>query len=422
MKVIVSPSEVSGEVAAPPSKSMTHRALVLAALSSGKSIIRNPLESDDTEATSRVLTSLGVKVTRGVEWEVEGGHTVAPLGDLYCGESGATLRFAAAGCGLVDGHCRLTGGPSLTGRPLGPLLEAIKALGVKSTSRGGYPPVDVEGNGRIDGGQAVMPGNVSSQFISAILLVSPLADSPVEISVTTPLESKPYVNMTMDAMRLFGVEVKASSDMRRFTTTLNPYRAATVGIEGDWSSAALIIAAGVLAGETRVTGLNRSSSQADRAILDILARMGGELTSSSSLIKTDKSRLTGIEHDLSNCPDLFPVVTALCASSRGESRLTGLSRLSLKESDRLDAMVDGLRRMGASIEANESEAMINGGKLSGAEIDPRRDHRIAMAFTLLALAAEGETTIKDAECVSKSYPSFWEDLEGIGAKIRRVSD
>lgn len=422
MKVILSPSEVSGEVVAPPSKSITHRALVLAALSSGKSVIRNPLESDDTDASARVLASLGAKVTRGVEWEVKGGHIFAPLGDLYCGESGTTLRFATAACGLVDGCCRLIGGPSLTRRPAGPLLEALKALGVKSTSRGGYPPVNIEGKGRIDGGQAVMPGHVSSQFISAILLVSPLAESPVEISVTTPLESKPYVNMTMDAMRLFGVEVKASGDMRRFTTPLKPYRAAAVDVEGDWSSAAFITAAGVLAGETWVTGLNSSSSQADRAILDVITRMGGDLTLSGRFIRTKKSRLTGIEYNLSNCPDLFPVVTALCASSKGESRLTGLSRLSLKESNRLEAMVEGLRRMGASIDANESEAVINGGKLSGAEIDPRRDHRIAMAFTLLALTAEGETTIKDAECVSKSYPLFWRDIDGIGVKMRRVSN
>ncbi len=417
--MIVKPSPVSGAVAAPPSKSMTHRALTLAALAKGRSTIRNPLTADDTEATSRVLAELGVEISRGGEWFVDGGILNAPVKALDCGESGTTLRFMASACALVDGDCRLVGGPSLSSRPVAPLLDALAQIGVKSESRGGLPPVTINGTGRIGGGEAHLPGDVSSQFVSALLTVAPLADSPVKISLTTRLESRPYVAMTVDAMRTFGVEAEHTPDMMTLTAPLTPYRATTVTVEGDWSSASYLLAAGVLAGEARVTGLSHVSSQADKAIINILVEMGAEVKACSDSVTVRSSKLSGITADLSDCPDLFPVVSALCAAAKGTSRLTGLARLRLKESDRVAAMAEGLTRMGAIVEYDADSATIRGGNLRGAEVDPWGDHRIAMSLAVIALRAEGQTNIKDAGCVSKSYPGFWGDLAALGGRLER---
>jgi 3-phosphoshikimate 1-carboxyvinyltransferase len=395
---------------------MTHRALTLAALARGRSIIRNPLTADDTEATARVLGYLGVEVTRGGEWRIDGGELHAPTCDLYCGESGTTLRFISAISALVDGDCRITGGPSLSSRPVGPLLDALTQLGVVSESRGGLPPVTIKGKGHIKGGEARLPGDVSSQFVSALLTVAPLSQSPVKITLTTRLESKPYVVMTLDAMRLFGVEAEHSRGMTRLTAPLKPYRATAVTVEGDWSSAAYPLAAGALAGDATVEGLNPESTQADRAMLPLITEMGAETTIKDEAVTGSSSRLRGIEADLSDCPDLFPIVSALCAAAEGESRLTGLTRLRLKESDRVAAMAEGLTRMGAEVSYDADTATIRGGALHGATVDPWGDHRIAMSLAVLALRA-GETKIMDAGCVSKSYPGFWRDLASIGGSV-----
>ncbi len=419
VRVTLRSSGVDGRVRAPPSKSMTHRALLLGALARGRTTIENPLSSEDTEATSRVLAGLGVSIESGKSWVIEGGELGAPLGDLDCGESGTTLRFIVSACGLARGTCRLTGGSSLLSRPVGPLVDALRDIGVQATSDSGHPPVEVEGEGTIPGGRARVPGHISSQFVSALLLVAPLAESSLDIEVTTPLESKPYVSMTMDAMRDFDADVVASPRMDHFYTSLHPYRAARVEVEGDWSSAAFTIAAGTLGGESVTSGLSPASSQADRAVVDILGEMGAILKVESGGVRSSWSKLSGIDYDLSDCPDLFPIASALCAASGEESKLHGLTRLRLKESDRLEAMAEGLRRMGAEVEVSGGEARIRGGHLSGAEVYPRRDHRIAMALAVASLAAEGETTIADAECVSKSYPGFWADMEELGVRVMR---
>ena len=415
--MIVKSSTVSGCVTASPSKSMTHRVLILAALAKGRSIIRNPLTADDTEATANVLRELNIGVVQSGAWVVDGGDLHKPTEALHCGESGTTLRFMAAACALIDGECRLTGGPSLSSRPIGPLLNALAQLGVGSESRDGLPPLIIRGTGQIRGGNTSLPGNISSQFVSALLTVAPLADAPVEITLMTRLESRPYVAMTVDAMRAFGVDVEHSLDMTRLTASVKQYKAATVTVEGDWSSAAYPLAAGALAGEATVKGLNPMSSQADKAILPLLGEMGAKIYVSGDTVKVTASKIGGIEADLSDCPDLFPIVSALCAAAEGESHLTGLARLRLKESNRVAAMTEGLRHMGAKVNYNEDSVKIKGRPLHGAAVDPWGDHRIAMSLAVLALHAEGYTTIKNAGCVSKSYPGFWGDLVALGGRI-----
>lgn len=419
MNLTIKHSAVSGSITAPSSKSMTHRALVLAALAPGRSRIRNPLKAKDTEATASVLKKLGVNMIRGNDWVVDGGNLQAPAEVLHCGESGTTLRFMSAVCALVDGECQMTGEPSLLSRPLAPLLEALRQVGVLIEAREGPTPFKIMGTGRIRGGEARLPGDISSQFTSALLTVAPLADTRVDITLTTKLESRPYVAMTMDAMRVFGVEAEVSPDMMRLTAPLKPYMATTFIVEGDWSSASYSLAAGAIAGEVTVNGLNPFSSQADKALLPLLVEMGAETSINGDAVKVSASALRGIEADLSDCPDLFPVVCTLCAAAEGRSRLTGLSRLRLKESDRIAAMAEGLTSMGAKIRCDVDSVTITGGPLRGAEIDPWGDHRIAMSLAVLALNAGGETTIRNAGCVSKSYPGFWDDLKSIGGRLNR---
>jgi len=384
-------------------------------MSEGTSTVRRPLICDDTEATLESLVRLGAeaKRTRGAIRIAAGGDP-PPARTLDCRESGTTLRLLTPVCGTIAGPTTLTGGPSLSRRPVGPLVDALRQLRIDVNCAEGYPPVTVGGEGRVPGGSATIRGDVSSQFVSALLIVAPMAERDTEIRVTTPLESRPYVRMTMDAMRLHGVEAQASADMRRFTAPLVGYRPADVEVDGDWSSAAPLLAAGALGGDVAVKGLNPQSSQADTAILGVLGDMGAELHVVGDGVRAVESGLSATSLDLSDCPDLFPVVSGLAAAAKGVSSLSGLRRLRLKESDRLQAMAQGLERMGASLRLEGDRLLIRGGSLKGAEVDPQGDHRIAMAFAALAAAAEGPTVICDAECVSKSYPGFWRDMARLG--------
>ena len=423
MKVEIRRSGVKGTVAAPPSKSYTHRALICSALAQGKSRILNPLYSDDTGATCSVLGELGVGLSTDPElWEVVGGELEKPDSDLFCRESATTLRFMATVCALVDGTSRLTCGPALSRRPVGPLLDGLRQLEVDCRSNGGFPPAVIKGIGRIRGGSAAIRGDISSQFVSAILLVSPLADRPVSLKLTTPLESRPYVSMTMDTQRRFGVEVQASGNMREFQVQRQIYNPTEFAVEGDWSSAAYLLAAGGLAGKVTVLGLKPKSLQADSAIIDILKKMGAQVDLKGTAVSVKSSSLKGLEFDVSDCPDLFPVVSALCAVADGTSVLRGIRRLRYKESDRVMAMVEGLRNMGVKATRRGDGVTIVGTTPRGGLIDPKNDHRIAMAFSVVGLVAEGETVILDADCVSKSYPGFWDAMGKLGVGLRRIGD
>jgi 3-phosphoshikimate 1-carboxyvinyltransferase len=385
--------------------------------------VERPLHADDTEATLRVLQTLGVSVEKlKGSWIIEGGDLNPPMEAIDCGESGTTLRLMTAVCALVNGPSFLKGGPSLSGRPMEPLLDALRQLGVDCESRGGNPPVKVHGKGGVEGGEVSIRGDISSQFVSALLLIAPFAREHLRVKVTTRLESAPYVRMTLDAMRAFGVQAEASEGYKEITVKRKAYTPTTFAVEGDWSSGASILAAGVLVGKVSVENLHPGSRQADAAIAEILGEMGAEPKFHEQGVSVEWSELRGIDWDLSDSPDLFPVVASLCSAAKGESSLRGLKRLRLKESDRIASMVEGLSRMGVKTESSEETMTIHGGAPEGAVIDPHDDHRIAMAFGVLGLAARGETTIENAGCVSKSYPDFWEDLETLGAQIGRRND
>ncbi len=417
MKASISKSETKGQVTAPPSKSYTIRGLVCAALARGESEIINPLGSDDTEACYNVLNELGVRIKQGRDlWRVGGGDLQPPVKDLYCRESAATLRFMTAVSSLVPGWCRLTAAPSLALRPIDPLIRALRQLGVDCSYREEEACVIVNG-GSLKGGVAELPGNISSQYVSAILFISPFAEDGMTIRLTTPLESRPFVLMTLECLKAFGIKVEHSGDLREFETSRQEYKSTDYVIEGDWSSASYLLAMGAISGEMEVENLNPESLQGDKKILDFLKAMGATIITGKNSITVRKSGLKAIKADLTDCIDLLPTMAVLAAAAGGTSEFTGIKRARIKESDRPSAVKEGLERMGIKVAEDNDKITITGSQAKGAAIDSRGDHRIAMAFSLLGLITGG-TVIDSAECVSKTFPEFWDILRSTGGEVK----
>ena len=415
MKVSLSESEVKGRVRVPSSKSMTLRGLMCAALAKGESEIVNPLTADDTEVAIDVLSKVGARIQREDNlWRVTGGYLREPREDLFCGESATTLRFMTAICSLVPGECRLTAGPSLSERPVGPLVEALKKLGVKCSCEDNVAPVTVKG-GKLRGGLTEIRGEISSQFVSAMLFIGPFAEKEIKVRMLSPLESKFYVMMTLRCLRYFGIKV--TRDFDKFIVARQTYTPARYEVEGDWSSASYFLALGALSeGGVDVENLNSASWQGDRIMLDFLRNMGAEVAVTSSSIIVRKSKLNAIQADLTDCIDLLPTMAVLAALAEGTSEFTGVKRARMKESDRVDAVAEGLEKMGIEVKIERDKLIIVGSKPEGAVIDSKNDHRIAMAFAILGSVAGG-TVINGAECVSKTFPQFWDTLKSIGGKL-----
>lgn len=415
MKALIEKSEINGRVNAPPSKSYTIRGLMCAALARGNSRIIHPLSSDDTQAARRVLSQVGIDIHgNGDSWQVGGGYFHEPAEDLFCGDSAAALRFMTAISSLIPGRCRLVPGPSLGRRPVRPLLEALAQLGVDCHAEGAS--VVVYG-GHLKGGVAELAGDVSSQFVSALLFVSPLADEGVHVKLTTLPESKPYLKMTLDCLERFGIKVKASEDLRQFEVPKQEYTPADYRVEGDWSSASYLLALGAVLGQVEVANLNPGSFQGDRIVLNLLKDMGAQVSVSSGSVRVRRSKLKAITADLSDCIDLLPTLAVLAAVAEGKSQLTGIRRARLKESNRVLALREGLEGMGVAVTEEEDGLIIVGSMPRASAIDSHGDHRIAMAFSLLGLRIGG-TTIDGAECVAKTYPEFWETLKNLGGKVK----
>lgn len=447
MKVNIKQSELKGTVRVPASKSLTIRALMCAALSRGNSEIVNPLVSDDTNTASDVLGKIGVSIDKqqGL-WRVTGGSLRIPKEDLYCGESATTLRFMTALCSLLPGKHTLVGGPSLSKRPVKSLVEALRKLGVKGNIEGKTtPPVTIEG-GTLIGGLTELPGNISSQFISALLLIAPFAKREVNIRLTTPMTSKPYVLMTLWCQKQFGVNVRSAWD--RFIVRRQAYKPTRLTIESDWSSASYFLALGTVSGGITVEELSTSSLQGDRVILDFLRSMGAVVRVAGNSITVSKSDgdLRAIQADLSDCIDLLPTMAVLAALAEGTSVFVGIERARIKESNRVAAIKEGLQKLGVAVterrdslsivglktkkppaegqEEEETKEGETGEEKAGEEatrepvlIDSYGDHRIAMAFAVLG-AALGGITIDGAECVAKTFPNFWKVLKSVGGGVQ----
>jgi 3-phosphoshikimate 1-carboxyvinyltransferase len=287
---------------------------------------------------------------------------------------------------------------------------------VNCSSQGETAPVIVEG-GRLKGGVAELAGNISSQFISALLFISPLAEEGVTIRLTTPLESKPFVLMTLECLGKFGIGVAFPEVLNQFEISKQAYRPAKYEVEGDWSSASYFLALGAISGGVEVENLNPESLQGDKMMLNFLRDMGALVEVNKKSVVVKKSRLNALHADLSDCIDLLPTIAVLAAVADGVSELTGIERARIKESNRVAAVKDGLERMGIKVTEERNRLLVTGSEPKGSVIDSQNDHRVAMAFSILGLSCGG-TTINDAECVSKTFPQFWDILKSIGGEVK----
>jgi len=422
VEVVIGESErLKGEVWAPSSKAYTHRMLMAALLSSGTSRTSNPLVSDDTKATLRAVKAFGAEAElRKNCWTISGVDSLrAPKNPVYCGESGATLRFMIPVAALAPGPSIFSFGSSLRKRPIAPLLQSLKHLGAESDLqlKEGGSSVRIHGGG-IRGGKTSIRGDISSQFISGLLFACPRAKLDTEVDVTTPLESRNYVQMTIEVLSKHGIRVSASNDFARLKIPSNQtYEPCDHEVPGDFSSAAFILAAAAItSSRVKVKNLNRHSIQGDKAILDILKEMGSKVRVDDEYVEVEGGQqLNATDVDARDIPDLVPVCAVLACYSNGISKIYNAKRLRYKESDRLASLYLELKKMGAEITMKEDGLIIRGPcTIHGATIDPHNDHRIAMACAVAALNARGETKIQNSECVSKSYPRFFDDLRSLG--------
>lgn len=416
MDLVVMPSSVEGLLRAPPSKSYTHRALFASLLAGGESRLVDPLVSNDTEATIEAIRLFGAHVTRGRGHFVIASRSLVAPGVINCRGSGTTIRIAAAIASLLDDPVTLYGNRSLNRRPMGPLVEALRRLGASVTcGHGCTPPVTVKGYGlRPKTGSVFVDASISSQFVTALLMIAPLIG--LEVHTRGPVRSRPYIDVTARVLEAFGVTVNARG-YRSFRVR-GSYRPTTYTVPGDYSSASFMLAAGAIAGRVTVRNLDPSDPQADKAILDILRRMGAKVrVGVERVVVEGGGLLDAVEADLSDSPDLAPILAVVAAYAKGVSVLTGLGHLVYKESDRIRSIVGNLRRIGVHASVVDKETiMIKGGEhVEGGTVDPEGDHRIAMAFAIAGLRAKRGVRVAGIECVKDSYPSFIEDLSRIGA-------
>ncbi|WP_276252742.1 3-phosphoshikimate 1-carboxyvinyltransferase [Halomontanus rarus] len=424
MDVTISPSRVSGGAQAPPSKSYTHRAILAAGYADG-ALVYDALWSADTRATAGAVTAFGGDVSRDVDdghlaVDGFGGRPEVPADVIDCDNSGTTMRLVTATSALADGTTVLTGDASLRSRPQGPLLEAIRDLGgeAKSTRGNGRAPLVV--TGPVSGGPVSIPGDVSSQYISALLMAGAVTEEGIDIELETQLKSAPYVDVTIEVLADFGVEAEhtdegfAVAGGQSYDPADGEYH-----VPGDFSSISYLLAAGAVAGDdtVRVNGAY-PSAQGDSAIVEILERMGAEIDwhREDGVIEISRSDLEGIEVSVEDTPDLLPTIATLGAVADGDTRITNAEHVRFKETDRVSAMADELGEMGVETTEERDSLTIHGddSSLAGAAVDGRGDHRIVMSLAIAALVADGETTIAGGEHVDVSFPGFFEMLGGMG--------
>jgi len=410
MKLIVERTEkLSGAVTAPPSKSHTHRALIIASLAGGTSTIRNALPSDDCNATIVACRKFGAELEIGEALTVKGvgGKPQTPQTEIDVKSSGTTIRFLAAVSALCDGTTKLTGDGSIRARPFGPLLRSIKELGAEraeSILGNGCPPLAI--TGKLKGGRTVVEG-YSSQFVSALLVACPLAGTGSELLVRN-LRSRPYVRMTLEHLERAGAKVRHEELKRFFIEGDQAYKPLQYTVPGDHSSAAFLRAAAYIAdSEIQITGLDENDSQGDRALTGMMRELA-----------TGNMR----ELDLRDTPDLLPVAAVLGCHADGTTVLKNAPHARHKESDRISALCAELKKMGASVVERPDGLVVASSALKGAMLDGHGDHRIVMALAVAALDADGRSVIDHADTLSKSYPRFVEDLVRLGANIRVVEE
>ena len=418
MKCRVDKSILTGTISCPPNKSYSHRAIFLASLSDGKSTLRNVLLSRDTLATVNACKAFGAKIEINdstVVVESNGKITPQDL-EIDASNSGTTIRISTAIASLSDKMITLTGDASLKKRPMQPLLDALKQLGVQCTSTDGKPPVTVKG--RADGGITRIAGSISSQFISALLISGPKMKNGITLEIDGDLVSKPYLDSTIATMQKFGVTVNAISPYKKYNVPNQEYKATEFVVPSDFSSMALLLSAAVLLGENM--SINASLGdlpQGDREILSHLEKLGVKINVGEKITIVSPKLLNGGRFDLSNNPDLLPPMAILALKTSRPIEIYNVKHARFKETDRIAILAKELAKIGIGITEKEDGLILESPKvLKSAELESSEDHRLFMAFSIAGMFV-GNCTVTDPDSVDVSYPTFVEDMRKIGAKI-----
>ena len=406
---------LDGEFRAPPSKSYTHRAIILASAAEGSSVIDYPLISFDTMSTMNAMRSMGATIGHVCGSLRIGGTVLHPPAEpIDVGNSGTTLRLLSGLVSSFDETVTLTGDDSIRKRPMGPLLDAMTDTGVQCGSDDGRPPVTVKGPNH--GGNVSVRGDVSSQFISSLIMSAPFLKNDSHITVEGDTVSKPYIDITLKIMRDFGVAV--TEDNGYHIQGGQRYQARNYTVPADMSSAAFPLVGGALSGSVTMRGFDAGDPQGDKRIIEILHDVGAEVYISNTDVTVTSGRLRGCDVDMSDIPDLFPIAAVLLSTAEGRSELYGAPHLRHKESNRIDSVTGMLKTLGADIEATEGGCIINGvDRLRGGTIDHMGDHRIMMSAAIASLVADGPIVMEDAECCSVSYPDFIETVKRMGMTV-----
>lgn len=423
MKIEIKPEETGGEVYIPPSKSITHRAIIAAALANGTSRIDHVILSEDIKATLDAVKAFGAEID--VEQETEEGlFTVQITGDpepqtrdvlVDCSESGSTIRFILPIIALDSENTVITGKKGLARRPLDPYFEIFDKQGISYEKDTNYLPIILTGNLKPD--KFYLRGDISSQFITGLLLALPLLDSDSEIILTTKLESKPYITLTIEILKEFGIEIIEKADGNYLIPGDQHYRPTNIKINGDFSQAAFWFVNGLINKKTILKNLPKSSIQGDFEIIDILNNIGASIKYDNELEGwiSEPAKTKSFIYNLEDTPDLVPILAVIAGLSKGTTKLKGLKRLHLKESDRVFSTAKMLESYGVKVEALDEELIIYGQEnFTGGVVDPFNDHRIAIASAIASGRATGDVVIEDAQCVNKSYPNFWEEFRSLG--------
>lgn len=402
-KVVITPTKLSGSLTVPPSKSAAHRLLICAALAKGESFVDNIDLSQDISATVSAMRALGSSLEQKGEGFLCRGGSYLPDKDgilIDCCESGSTIRFLIPIALAFGGSFRFTGRGRLLDRPLDAYFDICKKDGISFEKRDS----EIYFSGKLKGGEYSLRGDVSSQFITGLLFALPLIDADSMIKITTPLESKGYIDMTLSALSEFGISVE-NLNYREFKIKGGQkYLPHDCAVEGDYSQAAFYLAANALGSSVNISGLDEKSPQGDKEIINIIKSMGSPLAARTI--------------DVSQIPDLVPVLAVLATQADGETKIINAGRLRIKESDRLATITCELKKMGADIKELSDALIIRGKtKLKGSVCEAHNDHRIAMSLAVAATVADGEVTIKGPDCVKKSYGHFWEDYAKLGGRI-----
>ena len=427
MNVTIKPSALSGIIQAPASKSSMQRACAAALVAKGTSIIRNPGSSNDDKAALEIIQRLGATLTPDMDdWRVDSGGVAPVEEELNCGESGLSIRMFTPVAALSDRPVRITGTGSLETRPMDFFDDVLPQLGVQISSNNGRLPLRIQGP--LKPADVEVDGSMSSQFLTGLLLayssaIRQEAEGASYTITVRDLKSRPYIDLTLEVMKQFGLPVPVNNNYKtfRFTAGAEPEKVPAVKkytVEGDWSGGAFLLVAGAIAGPITVAGLDLNSTQADKAILEALMKANAGVSMDTKGIHMRPTNMTGFEFDATDCPDLFPPLVALAAYCKGKSRIRGVSRLAHKESDRGVTLQDEFDKMGVLIELKGDYMNIHGtGVVKGADVHSNHDHRIAMACAVAALRATDEMMIEEAQAVNKSYPAFYRDLEKMGADV-----